>query len=40
VAVEFLTGSYEICPWCVCGQIVTYPWTRGRSLPPLVRLSA
>jgi hypothetical protein len=38
--VEFFTGSYEICPWCVCGEIVTYPWTRGRSLPPLVRRSA
>lgn len=34
---SFLTGTAHICWRCHgTGQTVTYPWTRGRSLPPLV----
>ncbi|CDN47543.1 Hypothetical protein RG540_CH13630 [Neorhizobium galegae bv. orientalis str. HAMBI 540] len=31
----FLTGHSWMCG-CTGGKVVTYPWTRGRSLPPLV----
>lgn len=32
----FHTGTAMLCTHCTCGKIVTYPWTRGRSLPPKI----
>lgn len=32
---EIMTGHTWRCR-CQAGKIVTYPWTRGRSLPPLI----
>jgi hypothetical protein len=35
---KFLTGSNLRCSGCSgTGKVVTYPWTRGKSLPPLIR---
>lgn len=31
----FLTGHTWLCS-CRAGKLVTYPWTRGKSLTPLV----
>lgn len=37
VEANLYTGTAHICWRCHgTGQTVTYPWTRGRSLPPLV----
>ncbi|MGZ2448531.1 C4-type Zn-finger protein [Rhizobium ruizarguesonis] len=30
------TGYSMLCRRCTCGKIVTYPWTRGRSMTPLI----